>query len=132
MTTHLKFLLIILITLNLVVVIIFIKKDKSFEDDNRKHAVICGRFPKEEHITIDNLIWQILETPKGFVKILNAYLDERQNKTVVRVNVNSVEINTTMIFCQFWFDETSPPFVVQASEVHRIRSKYNQMVIKLN
>lgn len=78
----------------------------------------CGRFPTEEHVVIDNLYWQILELPKGFLNILNAYLDLRQNKSVVRINVNSVLLNESNVFyCQFWYDEVSPPAVVKASEV---------------
>lgn len=80
--------------------------------------------PTEEHITIDNEIWQVLETPNGFVKLLNAYLDTRQNRTVVRVNVNSVPINASMILCQFWFDEKSAPLIVQPSEIGKMISEF--------
>lgn len=78
----------------------------------------CGRFPTEEHITIDNEIWQLMQLPKGFVRILNAYLDTRQNESVVRLNVNSVQINISdNFFCQFWFNDVIEPTVVAATEV---------------
>jgi hypothetical protein len=81
----------------------------------------CGRYPMEEHITIDNLIWQVMEHPKGLVKILNAYLDLRQNKSVVRINVNSAELNNSDIFyCQFWFDDVTP-VVVKATDILGMR-----------
>lgn len=78
----------------------------------------CGRLPTEEHITVDNLIWQILELPKGFMNILNAYLDLRQNQSTVRVNAISVLLNESDVFhCQFWFDNKRLPSVVKAREV---------------
>lgn len=79
----------------------------------------CGRFPEKKDISIDNVIWQILELKNGFVKILNAYLDTRQNKTVVRINVNSIDlkIERDNIFCQFWFEGSEEqPVVTQATE----------------
>lgn len=88
----------------------------------RKHVYLnqttkCGRFPQEKDITIDNTIWQVLEISKGFVKILNAYLDTRQNKSVVRINVNSVNLTESdVFFCQFWFNDSSNPIVVEATE----------------
>ena len=79
---------------------------------------VCSRYPEERDIFIDNLIWQVLETPKGFVQLLNAYLDTRWNQTVVRVNANGPHFNkeNDTIFCQFWFDKASPPYVVRASD----------------
>jgi hypothetical protein len=81
-------------------------------------STICGRFPREEDITIDNTIWQVLEIPRGDVKLMNAYLDDRQNQTFVRINVNSVSLNLSRddIYCQFWFDDKTQPTVVKASD----------------
>jgi hypothetical protein len=53
----------------------------------RKSEVTCGRWPQEQDITIDNIIWQVLSIPKGFYKLMNAYLDTRENKTIVRVSL---------------------------------------------
>lgn len=131
MKTYLKFVLIVFVALNLL--ILFCGWNKS----ENSGAVIrnvkkCGRFPKEEHITIDNVIWQVMETSNGFVKLLNAYLDTRQNRTVVRVNVNSVTINESMIFCQFWFDENPAPYVVQASEVFSMWCEFLALNIRID
>jgi hypothetical protein len=82
---------------------------------------ICGRYPHSEDIFTDNLIWQVLETSFGFVYLFNAYLDSRWDKTVVRVMVIGAEKNITnaKFFCQLWYDEKSPPFVVEASEIQK-------------
>lgn len=51
------------------------------------------------------------------VKLLNAYLDTRVNKSFVRVNVNAAEALETsrdVIFCHFLFERKSGPFVVRA------------------
>lgn len=81
----------------------------------------CGRYPRQEDIFTDNLIWQVLQTPSGFTYLLNAYLDARWNKTIVRVNAISrpLNITTQKLFCQFWFDEKSPPAVIEASEYQK-------------
>jgi hypothetical protein len=78
----------------------------------------CGRFPQEENIFIDNVVWQVLETPFGFIHMLNAYLDARWNRNIVRINVIAPQLNITAhkLFCQFWFDKKSQPLVVEASE----------------
>lgn len=88
---------------------------------SENYKVQCGRLPKEENITINNFIWQVLEIPKGFYKLMNAYLDERENKTIVRVSViggDQLDIKTDVIYCQFWFDEVpgTQPTVVKATQ----------------
>jgi hypothetical protein len=92
----------------------------------RTNSTVCGRFPKEQDITFDNTIWQVLEIPRGFVKLMNAYLDERQNQTVVRINANSIPLNISQdnIYCQFWFDDETQPLIVKASEYMLMWSKY--------
>lgn len=87
--------------------------EKDEENDNRA----CGKFPQERDIFVDNVIWQVLQTPRGFLKLLNAYLDTRFNKRIVRVNVSSYVLNkkSDLIFCQFWFDDQSGPYVVRAT-----------------
>lgn len=78
----------------------------------------CGRFPKDEIVVTDNIFWQILETSNNFINIFNAYLDLRQNKSVVRIIANSRQINNTDNFhCQFWVDEYTEPQIVKVSEV---------------
>lgn len=78
----------------------------------------CGRFPKEEDILVESLVWQVLEMPSGFLYLFNAYLDDRLNKKTVRINTSGVKINITVdaIYCQFWFDEVSAPYTVKATE----------------
>lgn len=95
------------------------KSEKSQSEANNEESLVkCGRFPEEKDIFVDNLIWQVLETPRGFVKLLNAYLDMRFNMTLVRVNVNSYNLNITVdaLFCQFWFEDDTGPYVVKATE----------------
>lgn len=86
-------------------------------NDELKKEKSCSRFPRDEHIFTDNVIWQVLETPLGFIYILNAYLDARWNRTIVRINVIApANITKSKMFCQFWFDEDSQPIVVETSE----------------
>ena len=85
---------------------------------NSKDLKSCGRYPSSEHVTVDNLYWQVLEHSRGFLRLMNAYLDLRQNKSVVRINANSKKLNATHIFhCQFWNDDKSLSTVVKATEV---------------
>lgn len=78
----------------------------------------CGRYPDEQDILIDNVVWQVLEMPKGFVKLLNAYLDMRRNKSIVRINANGIHLNMSRdtIYCQFWFEKESRPVIVKSTE----------------
>jgi hypothetical protein len=82
--------------------------------------VQCGRFPQKQHITVDNIIWQHLKIAKGFYKLMNAYLDERENRTIVRVSMigDRLNVETDAIYCQFWFDELpeAQPIVVRATQ----------------
>jgi hypothetical protein len=82
-------------------------------------AARCGRFPTVEHVTIDNLYWQVLQMPNGFISIYNAYLDLRQNKSVVRVLVlaHGGNLSTDQLYCQLWRDETTAATAVRPSEI---------------
>jgi hypothetical protein len=79
----------------------------------------CGRYPQKSDILIDNVNWQVLQIPIGFVYILNAYMDARFNQNTVKINVNApvaLNISTTKLFCQLWFDDgTMDSLVVEAS-----------------
>lgn len=94
----------------------------NFLDEPSSYApkLTCGRLPEEEDILIDNLIWQIVQIQDRIYKLYNAYFDDRENKTVVRVGVLGERLNNVsdVIFCQFWFDETSDalPIVVRATQ----------------
>jgi hypothetical protein len=107
---------------SLVFIFIFIQSDiqGTLSVKREISKTTCGRLPQEVDITIDNVIWQVLSIPKGFYKLMNAYLDQRFNKTVVRVSVigDRLNIETDAIYCQFWFDELSEtqPIVVRATE----------------
>ena len=92
------------------------KQRVELEIQEKISSKSCGRFPVDSDIIYDNVLWQILEMPNGFMKLFNAYLDERGNKTVVRVNVHSHNLNITrdVIYCQFWFKDNKQPFVIRA------------------
>jgi hypothetical protein len=95
----------------------------NFNPKSEKSDQICGRFPKEKHIMTDNVVWQVLELPnKGFMKIMNAYLDQRQNQSVVRINVNSpfLENQKDSFNCQFWFANSSQPYIVGVSNIRTL------------
>jgi hypothetical protein len=93
-----------------------VKHQIKYEAVQKLSSKACGRFPVESDIVRDNEIWQELKIPDNNVKLLNAYLDERTNQTVVRVNVHSKELNITrdLIYCQFWFEDRRQPFVVRS------------------
>jgi hypothetical protein len=91
----------------------------------------CGRFPTDEHVTIDNLYWQVLQTPNGFVNLYNAYLDLRQNKSVVRINVlaREAKLTTDQLYCQLWSDETKAATAVRPSEVLLMWSEFESSFV---
>ena len=93
----------------------------SFKNERSKDLT-CGRYPEEGDVFTDNIIWQVLQTSFGFIYLLNAYLDERWNQRIVRVNIISQKLNISSqkLFCQFWFDDKSTPIVVEASEFQSI------------
>lgn len=90
------------------------------ESGSSRNVKSCGRFPQENDIFRDNSLWQVLRMPKGLTKLYNAYLDMRMNKTVVRVTAISVDLDFTVdtMYCQFWNEKSSTPYVVKASEAH--------------
>lgn len=106
---------------------------------NKTEPKTCGRYPETKDIFTDNSIWQVLQHPKGFVKILNAYIDTRPDKgvnsTVVRLNVNSVKLkeNEDMLYCQFWFEGKAEALVVKATEILLMWSNLNRtkMFVKI-
>lgn len=75
--------------------------------------------PSERKVFIHNMIWQVVETSKGILFLLNAYIDDRENKTIIRVNVNGIELNLTsdVIFCHLWFNGSSEAKTVRATEI---------------
>lgn len=79
----------------------------------------CGRFPRQQDIIVDNVIWQVLNTSKGQVSLLNAYLDRRFNQSVVKINSNGPKLNLEWkaVYCQIWHDEKSQPEVVRVMEI---------------
>ena len=90
--------------------------------------VKCGRLPQEEHIIIDNIIWQAFTTPIETYNLLNAYYDERgngvNNNSIVRITLMAKNQNIANddIFCQFWLNEDpdSVPYVSKASQFIKI------------
>lgn len=84
----------------------------------------CGIYPQEEDIFIDNIVWQVFETPMGFIKLLNAYVDRRWNQTDIIINGNGPKTawhpRRMKVFCQFWFDDTSEPLIVNASTIQSL------------
>jgi hypothetical protein len=82
----------------------------------------CGRQPQDSEIFTDNLIWQVLETSFGFIYLLNAYVDERWGRRIIRINVIAPKLNNTghKLFCQFWDDRKSEPRVVEAIEFQNV------------
>jgi hypothetical protein len=98
---------------------ILLQKQSQREELNSS-KISCGRLPQEEDILVDHVIWQALLTPRGSYRLLNAYFDDRQNKTVVRVIMIGDQLNVTKdeFYCQFWLDEEpdSVPIVTKATQ----------------
>lgn len=88
--------------------------------DLRRKKFKCSNFPRDEEIPLDHEIWQTLTIPKGDYKIMNAYVDDRENETVVRVIMAGYELDyqNDHIYCQFWFEDSpnAVPFVQKATE----------------
>lgn len=104
--------------------VLLITLEKNYPTNGLFHKKIvrtvtsCGRYPKSEDVTVDNIFWQVLEHSRGFVGIFNAYLDLRQNRSVVQINVNSLVLNESHSFhCQFWYNEKDPPTIVKPTKV---------------
>lgn len=95
--------------------IILIQKIFQAEYYNR-----CESLQKPIDIMLDNLIWQVVETSQGRVNLLNAYLDERFDRKLVRVNSigpKSLEVSYDRVYCQFWFEnEKYNPQIVKVSK----------------
>lgn len=102
--------------------------------NNQRNVKTCGRFPSENNILRDNTFWQVSKTPKGLMKLFNAYLDTRMNKTMVRVTIMAAETSfpNDTIFCQFWFKNVKAPYVVKANEALLLwqRGEFNLMLYK--
>jgi hypothetical protein len=94
------------ISLTIFRLLIFKNESKELHDESSK----CENLRKPVDVLVDNVVWQVLETAEGRVNLLNAYLDERFGRTVVRINANGPNINKTYdnIYCQFWFQDEKP------------------------
>lgn len=90
-----------------------------------RRSKTCGRYPQESDILFDNINWQVLDTPAGMIKLLNAYMDRRFNETVVKINSNGPKVyaHTLNIFCQFWMSDTSVPYIVRSMEIQSLWTK---------
>jgi hypothetical protein len=82
----------------------------------------CGRYPLPADVTVDNVIWQVLQIRKGFVKVLNAYAVKRpflnDTQTFIKLNVASVQLNSSdALYCQFWYENSVEPVVVNVTSI---------------
>lgn len=118
------FLLILLFSVALILFFKFINKhDHSVKTPKdypqeiiQKSPESCGRLPLKDEIIIEN-VWQIFKTPKGIVRLLNAYLDTRTKESVVRINANGIKLEKGhSVYCQLFYDDNNPPEVVKVSE----------------
>ena len=99
---------------------VYFLKQVSQTQKVNSSKISCGRLPQEEDILVDHVIWQALQTTRGSYRLLSAYYDDRQNKTIVRVLMIGDQLNVTKdeFYCQFWLDEEpdSVPVVVEATQ----------------
>jgi hypothetical protein len=77
------------------------------QEKTRTGEFECDSLRKPREIILDNVIWQVMKTRRGRINLLNAYLDSRFNRKVVRINALGPNFNETYrdIHCQFWFDD---------------------------
>lgn len=79
-----------------------------------KNITTCGSFPSPDEISRDN-VWQVLKIGKDSVRFLNAYLDTRKGRKLVRINANGIQLDKIKIYCQFFYDDFNPPDIVESS-----------------
>ena len=95
--------------------------------EKAKHKIEdCGRLPQEADIFIDNVMWQVYQTNRGFVKLFSAHLDTRWNETSVKILANGPVISTNRmaVICQFWYEgDDTKMFVGLASGIEYIRAQ---------
>ena len=122
LNSRLLMFLIITNCLSLLTLCLLYANDQGHNESIHK-LQIFAQVPKNEQIFTDNVIWQVLATKKGFVKLLNAYLDTRWNQTVVRILANGPKFTKrhVLIFCQLWYHDKV--IVVSAKPIEYIRTK---------
>ena len=99
--------------------------DLRKELTKRNFPRVCGKIPDEKDILIDNVVWQAIETRKGFIKLYSAHLDTRFNESVVRIVAAGPKISLlkgVRMFCQLWFeDDLKNPLVVPVLNLDALR-----------
>jgi hypothetical protein len=129
-----------LVFLIFLVVTLFVLFESKLSEDDVQDQLTCGRLPMAKDILTDNLMWQVLETDDGykvmnslyvcflfdlcyfrFLFLLRAYLNTRKEKTVVITTIGPKSIlKRRKLFCQYWFEGKSNPFVVKVSRIHEM------------
>ena len=96
--------------------------EKIAKDFLKVEENVCSQFPQEKDLLIDSEVWQVFDTINGSVKLINAFLDERWNLSVVRINSNGPVQNLTRdkIYCQYFFENQSHAITVEASEIQSL------------
>ena len=81
---------------------------------------VCSKLPSESEILIDNQIWQVFKAAAGDFMLLNAYFDSKTYE--VKINSNGPIFNSTglKVYCQFWFEKSDAPLVVQVSNFQKL------------